>query len=95
MNDYQLWHKSRISIDKATSKGLTVGNVEVKNNSHRYIDSNNNVEYIYYHRVIVNFRKTAADQLYQLHLLVEILQDGIDLQTYPQQFTESYIFFMV
>ena len=49
------------------------------------------MEYIYYHRVIVNFRKTAADQLYQLHLLVEILQDGIDLQTYPQQFTESCI----
>ena len=89
--DYQLWHKSRISIDKTTSKGLTIGIVEVKKNSHPYSDSNNNVEYIYYHRVIVNFRKTAADQLYQLHLLVEILQDGIDLQTYPQQFTESYI----
>ena len=90
--DYQLWHKSRISIDKATSKGLTIGNVEVKKkNFHRYIDSNNNVEYIYCHRVIVNFGKTAANQLYQLHLLVEILQDGTDLQTYPQQFTESYI----
>ena len=89
--DCQLWHKSRISIDKATSKGLTIGNVEVKKNSHRYIDSNNNVEYIYYHRVTVNFRKTAADQLYQLHLLVEIPQEGIDLQTYPQQFTENYI----
>ena len=89
--DCQLWHKSRISIDKATSKGLTIGNVEVKKTSHRYIDSNNNVEYIYYHRVIVNFVKTAANELYQLHLLVEILQDGTDLQTYPQQFTESYI----
>lgn len=29
--DYQLWHKSRISIDKATSKGLSIGNVAVKN----------------------------------------------------------------
>lgn len=28
--DYQLWQKSRISIDQATSKGLTIGNVEVK-----------------------------------------------------------------
>lgn len=30
--DYQLWQKSRISIDQATSKGLTIGNVEVKKN---------------------------------------------------------------
>ena len=28
--DYQLWHKSRISIDMATSKRLTIGNVAVK-----------------------------------------------------------------
>ena len=49
--DYQLWHKSRISIDKATSKGLTIGIVEVKKCCHRYIDSSNNVEYMYYHRV--------------------------------------------
>ena len=28
--DNQLWHKSRISIDKPTSKGLTIGIVEVK-----------------------------------------------------------------
>ena len=70
--DYQLWHKSRISIDKAISKGLTIGIVEVKKFSHRNIDSSNNVEYMYYHRVTVNFRKTAADPLYQLHLFVEI-----------------------
>ena len=89
--DYQLWHKSKISIDKATSKGLAIGNVEAKNFCQRYIDSSNNVKYIYYHRRIVNFRKTAADPLYQLHLLVEIPQDGIDLQTCPQTFTENYI----
>lgn len=89
--DYQLRHKSIISIDKATSKRLTIGNEEVKKLSQRYIDSSNNVEYIYYSRRIVNFRKTEADPLFQLHLLVEIAQDGIDLQTYPQKFTENYI----
>ena len=57
----------------------------------RYIDPNNNVECMYCHRVTVNFRKTAADPLYQLHLLVEISQYGINLHTYPQTFTENYI----
>ena len=46
---------------------------------------------MYYHRVTVNFRKTAADPLYQLHLFVEIPQEGTDLQTYHQEFTENYI----
>ena len=46
---------------------------------------------MYYHRVIVNFRKTASDRLYQLHLLVDIPQNGDDLQTYAQNFTENYI----
>ena len=89
--DYQLWHKSRISIDKATSKGLTIGTVEVKKFSNRNIDSSNNQEYMYYHRVTVNFRKTAADPLYQLHSFAEIPQEGIDVQTYHQELTENYI----
>ena len=42
-------------------------------------------------RVIVNFRKTAANPLYQLHLLVNIPQDGNDLQSYAQNFTGNYI----
>ena len=46
---------------------------------------------MYYHRFIVNFRKTAANPLYQLHLLVNIPQDGNDLQTNPQTFSENYI----
>lgn len=46
---------------------------------------------MYYHRVVVNFRKTAADPLYQLYLLVDIPQYGIDLQTYPQNSIENYI----
>ena len=90
--DYKLGQKSRISTDKATSKGLTIGNVALKKFCHRYINSSNNVEFMYYHRVIVNFRKTAANPLYQLHLsVVNIPQDGNDLQTYAQNFTENYI----
>ena len=49
------------------------------------------VEFMYYHRVIVNFRKTAADLLYQLYLLVDMHQDGTDLQTYPQNLIGNYI----
>ena len=39
--DYQLWHKSQVSVDKSTSKGLTIENVLVKKYTHRYKDSNN------------------------------------------------------
>lgn len=27
--DYKLWHKTKVSIDKSTSHGLTFGNVSV------------------------------------------------------------------
>ena len=36
--DYQLWHKSQISVDKGTSRGLSIENVSVKKLSHRYSD---------------------------------------------------------
>ena len=88
---YPLWHKSRVSVDKATSKELIIGDVFVKKFSHKYIDLSNSVEVMYCHRVIVNFRKTAADPLYQLHLLVDIPQDGDDLQTYAQNVTGNYV----
>ena len=58
--DHQLWHKSIISIDKATSKGLTIENVALKKFSHSYVNSSDCIEFMYYHRVIVNFRKTAV-----------------------------------
>lgn len=89
--DYQLWHKTRISIDKSTSQGLTIGDFFVKRLSHRSVDSSNNVEFMYYHRVIVNFRKTAAGPLYQLHFLVDIPQDGIYLQGYAQNLKDNYV----
>ena len=44
-------------IIKATSKGLTIGNVVVKKLSHRYTNLSDSIELMYYHRVIVNLRK--------------------------------------
>ena len=63
----------------------------MKKLSHGYVNSSNSVEFMYFHRVTVNFMKTASNPLYQLHLLVDIPQDGADLQTYPQNFTGCYI----
>ena len=64
ITDHQLSHKSGISIDKATSKGLTIGNLVVKKFSHRYIDSSKSTEFMYCQKVIVNFRKTVPDPPY-------------------------------
>ena len=68
--DYLLLHKARISVDKSTSEGSTTGNVLVRKFSHRYVNSKNSVEFMYYHRVILNFKKKAATPLYSLIFLL-------------------------
>ena len=52
--DYQLWHKSQITVDTGTSTGLSIGNVSVRKLSHRYSDSKGQTQFMYYHRVVVN-----------------------------------------
>ena len=77
--DYQLWHKSQITVDKGTSTGLSTGNVSVRKLSHRYSDSKGQTQFMYYHRIIVNFRKLSSGNKFFLHILVNIPQDGTDL----------------
>ena len=89
--DYQLWPKSQISVDKGTSTGLTIGNVGVRKLSHRYSDSKGQTQFMYYHRIIVNFRKLSSGNKFFLHILVNIPQDGTDLAVYPRQFSGVYI----
>ena len=89
--EYALWHKTQISVDKGTSTGLSIGNVSIRKLSHRYTQSNGQQQFMYYHRVIVNFRKLATGNSFFLHFLVDIPQDGIDLATYPRQFSGVYI----
>ena len=89
--DYQLWHKSQISVDKGTSTGLSIGNVSVRKLSHRYSDPNGQAQFMYYHRIIVNFRKLSTGNKFFLHILVNIPQDGTDLAVYPRQFLGVYI----
>ena len=89
--DYQLWHKSQITVDKGTSTGLTIGNVGKRKLSHKYTSASNRVEYMYYHRIIVNFRKLNSGNKFFLHILVNIPQTGTDLAVYPKQFSGVYM----
>ena len=89
--DYQLWHKSQISVDKGTSTGLSIGNVSVRKLSHRYSDSKGQTHFMYYHRIIVNFKKLSSGNKFFLHILVNIPQDGTDLAVYPRQFLGVYV----
>ena len=89
--DYQLWHKSQISVDKGTSTGLSIENVSVKKLSHRFNDELGNSQFMYYHRIIVNFRKLSTGNKFFLHFLVNIPQEGTDLAVYPSQFVGVYL----
>ena len=46
---------------------------------------------MHYHRLIINFKKTAASHPYFLHLLVDIPRVGSDLGVYPQNLTQNYV----
>ena len=82
---------SQISVDKGTSQGLTIGNVGVRKLSHRYSDSKGQTQFMYYHRIIVNFKKLSSGNKFFLHILVNIPQDGTDLAVYPRQFSGVYM----
>ena len=46
---------------------------------------------MYYHRIILNFKKLSSGNRFFLHILVNIPQDGTDLAVYPRQFSGVYI----
>ena len=46
---------------------------------------------MYYHRIIVNFKKLATGNSFFLYILVNIPQDGNDLAIYPRIFQEAYM----
>ena len=89
--DYNLWDKTQISVDKGTSRGLSIGNVGIRKLSHRYTDSKGQTKVMYYHRIIVNFRKLSSGNRYFLHILVDISKRGYNIFKYPLSFKGVYI----
>ena len=90
-SDYQLWHKSVTTIDKTTSKGVSVAGFTVQKFSHRYTNSSGNNAHMYYVKIIVNFQKTVSDTFYSLDLYVNIPKVGIDLNTYPKNWINDWM----
>ena len=88
--EYLLWHKSQISVDKGSSSGITLGRVYTKKLSHRYTASGNQTRFMYYYKLIINFRKLSSGRSF-LYVNVNIPQSGIDLNTYPSQFKGNYL----
>ena len=89
--DYQLWHKTQISVDNNTSQGLKLENVSVKKLQHSFIDSKGQTQFMYYHRVIINFKKLTTGNKFFIHILVNIPNNGNDLSVYPIQFSGVYM----
>ena len=89
--DYLLWHKTQISVDDKTSQGLRLGNVSVKKLQHSFTDSKSQTQFMYYHRVIINFKKLTTGNRFFIHILVNIPNNGNDLSVYPLQFSGVYM----
>ena len=89
--DYNLWDKTQISVDKGTSTGLSIGNVGIRKLSHRYTNPKGQTKVMYYHRIIVNFRKLSYGNKFFLHILVDISNRGYNFAKYPRIFQGVYI----
>ena len=89
--NYTLWNETQISVEKGTSTGLLIGNVGVRNLSHRYLDSKNQPKFMYYHKIIVNFKKLSSGNKFFLHILVKIPKTGYSLILYPRRFSGVYM----
>ena len=89
--DYNLWDNTQISVDKGTSTGLSIGNLSVKKLSHKYTDSTRKTKTMYYHRIIVNFRKLSSGNKFFLHILVDISKRGYNIYRYPKIFQGVYM----
>ena len=46
---------------------------------------------MYYIKIILNFQKTTSNLFYSLHLYVNIPKSGIDLKTYPTNWTKNWM----
>ena len=90
-SDEKLWNKTQITIDKGTSSGLQIENINIRKLTHRYTDSTSQTQSMYYHKAIVNFKKLSSGNKFFLHIQVKIPQTESDLTTYPQQFLGSYM----
>ena len=89
--DYLLWHKTQISVDNNTSQGLKLENFSVKKLQHSFTNSKSQTQFMYYHRVIINFKKLTTGSRFFIHILVNIPSNGNDLAVYPLQFSGVYM----
>ena len=89
--DYQLWHKSVMTVDTTTSLRVTVKNWHVNKYSHEYKTSSNQTEFMYYHKLVVVFSKTASSTPYFVLVQNIMAQAGSDLNTYPTNFDKYYL----
>ena len=88
--DYTLWHKTQISLDHQSSSGITFLSESIKKLQHTYYYPTNNLKYMYYHRVIVSFRKNNNGSAF-LHITVDMPQKNNDMFSYPAEFSNFYV----
>ena len=89
-SDYRLWHKTQINVDHQSSTGITFLSESIKKLTHSYFYPTNNLNHMYYHRLIVSFTKRNSGRSF-FHLTVDMPQVGNDMSSYPSEFTKFYV----
>ena len=89
--EYELWHKTQISVDNASSQGIEIQNVGVKKLTYRFYLGNKKTNFMYYHRVIINFKKLLNGSKFFAHILVNIPDNNLDLFLYPSIFRGCFM----
>ena len=70
---------------------MSIGNVGIIKLSHRYTNSRGITATIYYHRIIVNFRKLNIIGRSFLHILVDIPLGVFSQNIFPRNFSGVYL----
>ena len=88
--DYTLWHKTQINLDHQSSSGIIFLHESIKKLQYTYQYPSNQVKYMYYHRVILSFKKSNIGSAF-LHITVDIPQKNNDMISYPAEFSNFYV----
>ena len=92
LNTFRILHNiTQITVDKETSTGLRIGNPIITKHTHPYTDRNGVSQSIYYHRIIINFRKLSSGNNFFFHIKFLMQNPLLPSHQPPVKFSGVYL----